>query len=215
MGQSLSTSVPSPDLNISKTNRFCYGYGDGDGNDSSDNNFGYRRNYIDEIPDECLASILHFLDAGDRKSCSVVCQRWLRVEGESRQRLSLNAEAKLIDFVPSLFTRFDSVTKLALRCNRKSISINDDALILISLRFEALDGSGSDVGVQETTMAFVPNDDEVTLVDDSPSTSNNNNNNNNNRLFRTKFGFFAGRNFVPCAFRRWTNIDTISSNSFS
>ncbi|CAJ2635351.1 unnamed protein product [Trifolium pratense] len=539
MGQSLSTYVPSPDLNISKTNRFCYGYvdgyGDGNCNDSSSDNFGYRRNYIDEIPDECLASILHFVDAVDRKNCSLVCRRWLRVEGESRQRLSLNAEAKLLDAVPSLFTRFDSVTKLALRCNRKSISINDDALILISLRcknltrlklrgcreiteigmlglarncknlkklsvvsclfgvkgihavvdnsnvieelsvkrlrgvnddggellcgggggsslksiclkelvngssfapliigsrklqtlklircigdwdttltsvgklssglieihlekiqvsdvglvgvskclkletlhlvktpecsdvgliavaehckmlkklhingwrtnrigddslisiarncpnlqelvliamfptslslgaiasycqglerfalcgivtvsdadiecfaskcvalrklcikgcpvsnvgiaafasgcpnlvklkvrkcvkvtgevgewlrvrrsslavnfdhnqVEALDGSGSDVGVQETTMAFPPNDNEVTLIDDSPSTSNNNNN-NNNRLFRTKFGFFAGRNFVSCAFRRWTNIDTISSSSFS
>jgi F-box/leucine-rich repeat protein 2/20/F-box/leucine-rich repeat protein 7 len=534
MGQSLSTSVPSsPDLNISKTNRFCYGYGDG--NDSSSDEFGYHRNYTDEIPDECLAVIFQFLDSGDRKNSSVVCRRWLRVEGESRQRLSLNAEAKLLDFVPSLFSRFDSVTKLALRCNRKSTSINDDALILISLRcknltrlklrgcreiteigmlglarncknlkklsvvsclfgvkgihavvdnsnvieelsvkrlrgvndgdvesfcgtggggggsslksiclkelvnghefspliigsrklqtlklircigdwdttlasvgklnsglieihlekiqvsdvglvgvskclkletlhlvktpecsdaglvvvaehckmlkklhingwrtnrigddglisvakncpnlqelvliamfptslslgaiasycqglerfalcgigtvsdadieciaskcvalrklcikgcpvsnvgiaafasgcpnlvklkvrkcvkvtsevgewlrgrrsslavnfdhneVEAMDGSGSDVGVQETTMTFPPNDNEVTLIDDSPSTSNN----NNNRLFRTKFGFFAGRNFVPCAFRRWTNIDTISSDSFS
>jgi F-box/leucine-rich repeat protein 2/20/F-box/leucine-rich repeat protein 7 len=94
-----------------------------------------------------------------------------------------------------------------LRGRRSSLAVNFD-----HNEVEALDGSGSDVGVQETIMTFPPNDNEVTLIDDSPSTSNNN---NNNRLFRTKFGFFAGRNFVPCAFRRWTNIDTISSNSFS
>ncbi|CAK8562465.1 unnamed protein product [Lathyrus sativus] len=137
MGQSPSTSVPSPDINrrdVSNINRFGYGYGD-----SSDGfNGGSRRDYTDEIPDECLAGILQFLDAGDRKSCSVVSRRWLRVEGESRQRLSLNAEEKLLDFIPSLFARFDSVSKLALRCNRKSTSVNDDAMILISLRCKNL-----------------------------------------------------------------------------
>ena len=122
MGQSPSTSLPSPDRN--RRDVFVDG--------------GLHRDYTDEIPDECLACIFQFLDSVDRKSCSSVCRRWFRVEGESRQRLSLNAEAKLLDYVPSLFTRFDSVTKLALRCNRKSTSINDDALILISLRCKNL-----------------------------------------------------------------------------
>ncbi|XP_038726093.1 F-box protein SKIP2-like [Tripterygium wilfordii] len=86
------------------------------------------------IPDECLAYIFDFLCDGDRKRCSVVCRRWLRVEGNNRCRLSLNAQSEILSYLPSLFTRFDSVTKLALRCDRKSVSLNDDALILISLR---------------------------------------------------------------------------------
>ncbi|KAF5725690.1 F-box protein SKIP2 [Tripterygium wilfordii] len=86
------------------------------------------------IPDECLAYVFDFLGAGDRKRCSVVCRRWFRVEGQNRRRLSLNAQSGIFSFLPSLFTRFDSVTKLALRCDRKSVSLSDDALILISLR---------------------------------------------------------------------------------
>jgi hypothetical protein len=91
-----------------------------------------------DLPDECLASIFHFLGSGDRKQCSLVCQRWLRVDGQNRHRLSLKAQAEILSFLPSLFIRFDSVTKLALRCDRKSISINDDALELISIQCRSL-----------------------------------------------------------------------------
>ncbi|KAK7331018.1 hypothetical protein VNO77_25227 [Canavalia gladiata] len=132
MGQSPSTPVSSPDLShreIFNPNRF--GYGDADFFDDS---VGGGRDFTADIPDECLAGIFQFLSAVDRKSCSTVCRRWLRVDGENRHRLSLNAQANLLDLVPSLFSRFESVTKLALRCDRKSTSINDDALILISLR---------------------------------------------------------------------------------
>lgn len=90
--------------------------------------------YISEIPDECLAIIFQSLGSGDRKRCSLVSRRWLVVEGQSRHRLALNAKSELLPLVPPLFSRFDSVTKLALRCERRSVSINDDALILISLR---------------------------------------------------------------------------------
>ncbi|CAA0816262.1 F-box protein [Striga hermonthica] len=90
--------------------------------------------YTSEIPDECLALIFQPLSSGDRKRCSLVCRRWLAVEGQSRQRLALNASAEVAEHLPAVFTRFDSVTKLALRCDRKSVSINDDALTLISLR---------------------------------------------------------------------------------
>ncbi|GKU94800.1 hypothetical protein SLEP1_g8237 [Rubroshorea leprosula] len=90
--------------------------------------------YTEEIPDECLAYIFQFLGTGDRKRCSLVCKRWLRVDGQSRYRLSLNAQSEIVGSLPSIFTRFDSVTKLALRCERKSISVNDDALVLISTR---------------------------------------------------------------------------------
>ncbi|KAF3446613.1 hypothetical protein FNV43_RR11793 [Rhamnella rubrinervis] len=90
--------------------------------------------YISELPDECLACIFQSLGSGDRKRCSLVCQRWLRIEGQSRHRLSLNAQSDLRPMIPSLFSRFDAVTKLALKCDRRSVSIGDDSLILISLR---------------------------------------------------------------------------------
>lgn len=90
--------------------------------------------YISDLPDECLACIFHSLGSGDRKKCSLVCRRWLTVEGQSRHRLSLNAVADLQPIIPSLFSRFDAVTKLALKCDRRSTSIGDEALALISLR---------------------------------------------------------------------------------
>ncbi|KAL5559086.1 hypothetical protein UlMin_035297 [Ulmus minor] len=90
--------------------------------------------YISDLPDECLACIFQYLSSGDRKRCSLVCRRWLRIEGQSRHRLSLNAQSDLLPMVPSLFSRFDAVTKLALKCDRRSVSIGDDALLLISLK---------------------------------------------------------------------------------
>lgn len=90
--------------------------------------------YTANLPDECLAWVFQFLGSGDRKRCSLVCKRWFRVDGQNRSRLSLNAQSEILTYLPSLFARFDSVTKLALRCDRKSMSVNDDALILISIR---------------------------------------------------------------------------------
>lgn len=90
--------------------------------------------YSLNLPDECVACIFQSLSAGDRKRASLVCRRWLRVEGQSRHRLSLDAQAELADVIPRLFLRFDAVTKLALKCDRRSVSIGDDALILISLK---------------------------------------------------------------------------------
>ncbi|PON94253.1 F-box domain containing protein [Trema orientale] len=90
--------------------------------------------YISDLPDECLAFIFQSLGSGDRKRCSLVCRRWLKIEGQSRHRLSLNAQSDLLPIIPSLFSRFDAVTKLALKCDRRSVSIGDDALVLISLR---------------------------------------------------------------------------------
>ncbi|KAL8528740.1 hypothetical protein ACS0TY_006265 [Phlomoides rotata] len=90
--------------------------------------------YTSEIPDECLSLIFQCLSSGDKMRCSLVCRRWLVAEGQNRHRLALNASANVAAHLPAIFTRFDSVTKLSLRCDRKSISINDDALTLISLR---------------------------------------------------------------------------------
>ncbi|KAF5444859.1 hypothetical protein F2P56_033956 [Juglans regia] len=90
--------------------------------------------YISKLPDECLACIFQSLGSGDRKRCSLVCRSWLRIEGQSRHRLSLNAPSDLLPLIPSIFSRFDAVTKLALKSDRKSESIGDEGLILISLK---------------------------------------------------------------------------------
>ncbi|EEF52352.1 F-box protein At1g47056 [Ricinus communis] len=90
--------------------------------------------YISDLPDECLACIFQSLSPSDRQRCSLVCRRWLRIEGQSRHRLSLHAQSDLLPVISALFTRFDAVTKLALRCDRKSASIGDEALEAISLR---------------------------------------------------------------------------------
>ncbi|XP_043689422.1 F-box protein At1g47056-like [Telopea speciosissima] len=91
--------------------------------------------FVSHLPDECLAYILKYLGFLDRESCSLVCRAWLRVEGQSRHRLSLEAKSNLLPVIPSLFTRFDAVTTLALKSGPpcKSVLIGDDALLLISL----------------------------------------------------------------------------------
>ncbi|XVE70135.1 hypothetical protein DITRI_Ditri10aG0047200 [Diplodiscus trichospermus] len=95
---------------------------------------GLLWDFISCLPDECLAYIFQSLGPGDRKRCSLVCRRWLIIEGQSRHRLSLNAQSDLHPLIPSIFSRFDSVTKLALKCDRRSVSIGDEALVLISER---------------------------------------------------------------------------------
>lgn len=119
---------------------------------------GEFSDYISNLPDECLACIFQYLNSGDRKRCSLVCRRWLLVEGQSRHRLSLNAQADLFEVVPSIFTRFDAMTKLALKCDRRSTSINDAALISISLHCRQLTRLKlracreiTDVGISEFT----------------------------------------------------------------
>uniref|UniRef100_A0A1D1Y6R0 F-box protein At1g47056 n=1 Tax=Anthurium amnicola TaxID=1678845 RepID=A0A1D1Y6R0_9ARAE len=92
------------------------------------------RDYTLDLPDECLAMVFQSLCSGDRKSCSLVCRRWLVVDGQSRHRLSLEARAALLQSAPALFARFDAVSKLALKCHRGSDSIGDEALALISSR---------------------------------------------------------------------------------
>ncbi|CAH8329811.1 unnamed protein product [Eruca vesicaria subsp. sativa] len=92
------------------------------------------RDYTAYLPDECLAHVFQYLGAGDRKRCSLVCKRWLFVDGQHRNRLSLDARDEISSHLASMFNRFDSVTKLALRCDRKSTSLSDEALVMISVR---------------------------------------------------------------------------------
>ncbi|KAE8718514.1 F-box protein SKIP2 [Hibiscus syriacus] len=134
----------SPSASLDRENSFTdlFGFSSSSGFVSSDgfsDEFVANRDYTAGIPDECLAYVFQFLGPGDRNRCSLVCKRWLCVDGWSRLRLSLNAQSEIVFSLPSLFTRFDSVTKLTLRCSRKSISLKDDALEMISIRCQNLE----------------------------------------------------------------------------
>ncbi|KAL1195007.1 F-box/LRR-repeat protein 16 [Cardamine amara subsp. amara] len=117
-GSDTALSLRSPEFHDCES----IGFGNGD--------YGFAR----DLPDDCLAYIFQLLSAGDRKRCSLVCKKWLFVDGQNRHRLSLDAKAEILPFLPSMLNRFDSVTKLALRCDRKSFSLSDEALVMITVR---------------------------------------------------------------------------------
>jgi hypothetical protein len=89
-------------------------------------------------PDECLAAVFQKLEPADRRQCSLVSKRWRRVEGQARQRLSLQAWLEIGPALPALLERFQHVTKLTLKCDRKRGSIDDDALCVIGQRCQQL-----------------------------------------------------------------------------
>lgn len=103
-----------------------------------ENDVNLGRDYSLSLPDECLACIFCTLSSGDRQRCSLVCKRWFLVEGSSRQRLSLDARLDISAAIPGLFSRFDHVTKLALRCDRRMVSIKDEGLIKIGIHCKSL-----------------------------------------------------------------------------
>ncbi|KAL5707060.1 putative VIER F-box protein 1 [Ranunculus cassubicifolius] len=92
------------------------------------------RDYISDLPEEILAYVFHSLSSGDRKRCSLVCRQWLQIEGQNRHRISLDARSDLTLAIPALFSRFDSVIKLSLKCDRRFASVNDEGLSLISTK---------------------------------------------------------------------------------
>ncbi|KAG5069927.1 hypothetical protein JHK85_002304 [Glycine max] len=95
------------------------------------------------------------------------------------------------------------------REQRVSLAFNYD-----DSEFEALDGGASDGvgGAQDNTVEFLPNIINQTTVAEAEASSSNNN--NRMTMLRSRFGFLAGRNLVPGAFRRWSNSDNVSSSSF-
>lgn len=107
-------------------------------------------------PDECVASVFRKLGTTDRNRCALVCKRWYRVEGQGRQRLSLHASVELGSALSSLLRRFPHITKLALKCDRRTVSIDDSALLLVGqhcrqlqkLKLKACKGL-SDTGLEE------------------------------------------------------------------
>ena len=83
------------------------------------------------LPDECLAAVFGKLGCHERNTCSLVCRRWRAVDSKSRQRLVLLARSEASPFLPALLCRFSSVSVLSLKCSRKIVSIDDQALARI------------------------------------------------------------------------------------
>ncbi|KAE8726294.1 hypothetical protein F3Y22_tig00007179pilonHSYRG00128 [Hibiscus syriacus] len=90
------------------------------------------------LPDECLALIFGNLGCHDRNNCSLVCKRWKHVDSKSRQRLILVARSEISLWFPSLFARFSSVSVLSLKCSRKLVSVDNDALARIPILLPSL-----------------------------------------------------------------------------
>ncbi|KAH7843136.1 hypothetical protein Vadar_013046 [Vaccinium darrowii] len=87
------------------------------------------QDYLSELPDGCLVGIFESLCSDDRKNASLVDKRMLKVEGQSHGRLTINATES--DRLRSLFSRFDGVEVLVLKCDRPSAGIDvDDALFV-------------------------------------------------------------------------------------
>ncbi|PWA52972.1 F-box domain, cyclin-like protein [Artemisia annua] len=92
--------------------------------------------YTNSLPDECLALIFNYITTtNDRNNSSLVSRRWLRIESQTRTSLTLHAPSYLpLSRIPSIFTRFNSLTQLVLRCDLYNTSINDHNLSLIASR---------------------------------------------------------------------------------
>ncbi|KAL5144617.1 putative F-box/LRR-repeat protein 8 [Glycine soja] len=84
---------------------------------------------IDDIPDNCLACIFQLFPPADQKKLSLVCRRWLKVEGHTHHRLCLTLPYSSV--LASIFSRFDSVTDLTLQCPNL-MSMCDGNLVVIS-----------------------------------------------------------------------------------
>ncbi|XP_068638308.1 F-box protein SKIP2-like [Aristolochia californica] len=80
------------------------------------------------LPDECLSAVFAKLGCQDRNACSLVCKRWNLVDAQSRQRLVLVARSDLSPLLPALISRFSAVSALSLKCSRKLVSVDDNAL---------------------------------------------------------------------------------------
>lgn len=96
-----------------------------------------------------------------------------------------------------------------LRARRGSLVVNLD---VCAVEVEAVDASASDSGPQEDGVEFPPIVSRVGIADaEAPSSSNG----RGGSAFKSRFGLFGGRSLVPCAFRRWSNGNSSSSNGSS
>ncbi|KAK1392071.1 hypothetical protein POM88_011127 [Heracleum sosnowskyi] len=95
------------------------------------------KDLISELPDECLGLIIQRVRHSDLKSCTLVCRKWLFLQGSNHRHLSLRSESISITSIPFLFSRFDSITKLVIRCrgyDKAKKILSDEELELISIK---------------------------------------------------------------------------------
>ncbi|KAH7432649.1 hypothetical protein KP509_07G032200 [Ceratopteris richardii] len=90
------------------------------------------------LSDECLGCVFQKLLPKDRNACSLVCKRWHQVEAKSRDRLALKAQQSLDALLVPLFSRFEFISSLCLKCSRKETSIDDNAIVLVGLHCKNL-----------------------------------------------------------------------------
>eukprot|EP00250_Pteridium_aquilinum_P005893 c15913_g1_i1 orf=262-1761(-) len=90
------------------------------------------------LSDECLACVFLKLSAKDRNACSVVCKRWHRAEAKARDRLTLKAHHTLDAALLPLFSRFEFLSCLSLKCSRKETSIDDAGILLVGFHCKHL-----------------------------------------------------------------------------
>ncbi|KAH7844412.1 hypothetical protein Vadar_027741 [Vaccinium darrowii] len=91
------------------------------------------QDYISQLPDGCLARIFKLLCSDDRKNVSLISKRMLKVEGQCHQRLTLDATQS--DSLRSLFSRFDRVEVLVLRCDRPSAGVDVDEALIVTGKY--------------------------------------------------------------------------------
>ena len=103
-----------------------------------------EEDYTTWLPDECLACVFEKMSAQDRTRCSLVCKRFLLVESRARERLTLRAHASIISDLPSIFTRFDHITKLCLRAEHRKPGVGpgsticDKGLLIVAIHCTSL-----------------------------------------------------------------------------
>ncbi|KAH7445854.1 hypothetical protein KP509_01G026600 [Ceratopteris richardii] len=90
------------------------------------------------LHDNCLDCIFQKLSVEERNVCSLVCKRWHYVESKTRNRLTLKACQSLDAVLIPLFTRFEFISCLSLKCNRNEMSIDDYAIFLVGLHCKSL-----------------------------------------------------------------------------
>ncbi|KAI4330267.1 hypothetical protein MLD38_028567 [Melastoma candidum] len=91
---------------------------------------------IDDLPDDLLAHVFHYIPSPSRSPLSLVCRRFLHVDSLHRTRLSLPSPPSP-DLLSLLPRRFPSLTSLTLRSSSSS-PFSDETLILLSLHFPRL-----------------------------------------------------------------------------
>ncbi|XP_022731500.1 F-box protein SKIP2-like [Durio zibethinus] len=95
------------------------------------NHFYHSEDFTLTLPDECLPWIFGKLGCHDRNNCSQVCKRWRHVDSKSRKSPVLVARSEISPWLPSLLSRFNSISVLSLKCSRKLVSVDDDNLARI------------------------------------------------------------------------------------